>query len=79
MGEEHDINTAFIGTKTKKGEHVTICSRVKIMSLLIYKILNYEGLIKTRMTIDHELILNDQFFMITTMAASVLELSHKTA
>ena len=58
---------------------VTICSRVKIMSLLIYKILNYEGSIKTRMTIDHELVLNGQFFMITTMAASVLQLSHKTA
>ena len=49
------------------------------MSLLIYKNLNYEGSIKTRMTIDHGLVLNDQFFMITTMAASVLQLSHKTA
>ena len=54
--------------------HVTNCSRVKIMSLLIYKNLNYEGSIRIRMTIDHDLILNDLFFKITTMAASVLQL-----
>ena len=47
------------------------------MSLLIYKILNYEGSIKIRMTIDHGLILNDLFFKITTMAASVLLVSQQ--
>ena len=31
------------------------------------------------MTIDPGLILNDLFFKITTMAASVLQLCHKTA
>ena len=31
---------------------VTNCSRVKIMSLLIYKILNYDRFDKTKMTID---------------------------
>ena len=58
---------------------VTNCSRVKIMSLLIYKILNYDRFDKTNMTIDQSSILDDQSSKITTMAASVLQLCHKTA
>ena len=50
------------------------------MSLLIYKILNYEGSIMIRMTIALTPNLDDLFFKITTMAASVLQLlCHKTA
>ena len=58
---------------------VTNCSRVKIMSLLIYQILNYDRFDKTNMTIDQSSILDDQSSKITTMAASVLQLCHKTA
>ena len=49
------------------------------MSLLIYKILNYDRFDKIKMTIDLSSILDDQSTKITTMAASVLQLCHKTA
>ena len=49
------------------------------MSLLIYKILNYEASILVGMTIALTSNLDDLFLKINTMAASVLQLCHKTA
>ena len=49
------------------------------MSLLIYKILNYDRFDKIKMTIDQSSILDDQSTKITTMSASVLLVSHKIA
>ena len=47
------------------------------MSLLIYKILNYDRFDKIKMTIDLSSILDDQSTKITTMAASVLLVSQQ--
>ena len=52
-GVREERNCAFTIEEGSCPRPVTNCSRVKIISLLIYKILNYDRFDKTNMTIDH--------------------------